>query len=140
MNQEDDYKVIRLNALFKCYNVGCPQSYESNGIECMRCMIKHQWETNAMLHQISLEQKMSLAEQLNEGATDEDQENLAVRGLPDIQPKPEMDEEEMKFLGRRDIYMLLGLREWQGTQLRQARKLLEGRKAGELIQLTPKKS
>lgn len=106
----------------------------------MRCMIKHQWETDAMLRQMMLEQGMSLAEQLNKGALEDDEENLAVRGLPDIQPPADMHEEELKFLNRKDIYMLLGVREWKGPELKKARDLLDdGEKEGELIQLTLKK-
>lgn len=132
----EDYKIIRLNALFKCYNVDCPQSYESNGMECMRCMIQHQWRTNEILQQLIAEKGRELAHQMNEGALEDDKENLAVRGLPDIQPSAVMNEEELEFLKRDDIFMLVGIREWQGPELAEVRELLdEGKKEGQLIQI-----
>jgi|SRR5579863_7270336 len=111
---EEPFKLIKLNALFKCYNVDCPQAYEAAGTECMRCMLKHIWQDEKNFREI-----MKLVELKKHEVPD-----ITLASIPDITPPEVPAVEDIEFLKRKDLGLMIGIREFKGESFDKAMKLI----------------
>ncbi len=108
-------KLIKLSALFKCYNVECPQAYEAAGAECLRCMLKHIWNDEKNYREI--QRLMDLKKH--------EVPDITLQSVPDITPSDSPAAEDIAFLKRKDLGLMLGIREFKGEAFQKALDLID---------------
>ncbi len=111
----DPMKLVKLEIRFKCPNPECGVGADTNGAECLRCVLMNIYGDQTVYEEVHRDRRI-----------DDQTIDITQNTIPEV--VQEMDQTDLEFLAS-PATILMAQREWEGPALEKAVELHRGKPA-----------